>query len=101
MLWVYIDITILLLLFYINYRKYKFSTEFNLKQNTGLATIFFIIVFFGVTIPSIAFLIVKFSDTEIEFFNIYKLRYQVYWILGLVQLIYLFWINTKIKSKSV
>ncbi len=101
MLWIYIDIIILLLLFYINYRKYKFSTEFNIKQNTGFATIFFVIVFFGITIPAITFMIVKFSDSEVKFFDIYKIRYQLYWILGLVQLIYLFWINTKIRSKNV
>ncbi len=103
MILVYIDIIIFIVLLYVNYKKYKFSTEFNIKQETGLATFFFIAVIFGITIPAITGIIVKFSLTKTEFSEIYrsysKLRFPIYWILGLFQLIYLFIINSIVKSR--
>jgi len=100
-----IDIVVFLLLIYVNYRKYRFSFDFNIKQNTGLATIFFVLVMYGITMPFIpTFILSSFDikpDPTILYDTYIQFRFKIYWILGVVQLIYLFMINSRIKSKQL
>ncbi len=104
MILVYIDIVLFFIFLYINYRKYKFSIDFNLKQDLGAATIFFIIVLFGITIPALTGVIVKFYLTS-QFSEIYRsyapIRFPMYWVLGVLQLVYLFVLNSKVKPRKV
>lgn len=100
----YIDVVILIVLLYINYRKYKFSTEFGIKQNTGLATIFVIVVLYGISIPAFSTILVKFSflkSDSSEFYLAYKkVRLPFYWVLGMIQFIYLIFVNQKVIPKN-
>lgn len=104
MILIWIDILILIILLVINYKKYQFSTEFNRKQNTELVTLVVIIVLYGMTIPFLGNLLASLIGLKKEPFRIYYaytgVRLQLFWCLGALQILYLFWINLKIKNKT-
>ncbi len=104
MILVFVDFIILLIILYVNYRKYKFSSEFNLKQNTQVVTIVFIILLYGFSLPGLPYMLIRFFAPSPEFFDFHpfykKMRFPVYCFLGVTQIIYLFYINSKIVSKK-